>query len=163
MLKKIGKWNLLIIAVVLGLILSLLNFFVINPSKEYVSASFNLLYSGAEKGEAPNGQPYSVDVIRSEVVLADREIADKRQCRGFSDRPLKPGDLARKPRHAFQQCLHFFRIHARSPPSVPSRIAPRPGSLLLPSAGTLSFFRRLLSRDHAPAGASVYNAAPLRI
>ena len=71
MLKKIGKWNLLIIAVVLGLILSLLNFFVINPSKEYVSASFNLLYSGAEKGEAPNGQPYSVDVIRSEEFLTE--------------------------------------------------------------------------------------------
>ena len=71
MLKKLGKWNLLIIAIIIGLILSLINFLFINPSKEYVSAVFNLLYSGAEKGEAPNGQPYSVDIIQSEEFLAE--------------------------------------------------------------------------------------------
>ena len=69
MLKKLGKWNLLIIAIVLGLILSLVNFLAINPSREYVSSGFILLNSGAEKGEAPNGQPYSVSVIQSEDFL----------------------------------------------------------------------------------------------
>ena len=75
MLKKLGKWNLLILAIILGLILSLLNFLVINPSKEYVSSGFILLHSGAEKGEAPNGQPYSVSVIQSEDFLKD--VLDK--------------------------------------------------------------------------------------
>ena len=75
MLKKLGKWNLLIFAVILGLILSLINFLVINPSKEYVSAGFVLLYTGAEKGEAPNGQPYSIDIIRSEGFL--NEVIEK--------------------------------------------------------------------------------------
>ena len=71
MLKKLGKWNLLIIAIILGLILSLVNFFAINPPKEYAKAGFILLHSGAEKGEAPNGQPYSASVIQSEDFLKD--------------------------------------------------------------------------------------------
>ena len=71
MLKKLGKWNLLIIAIILGLILSLVNFLIINPSKEYASTGFVLLYSGAEKGEAPNGQSFSIDVIKSEDFLKD--------------------------------------------------------------------------------------------
>lgn len=75
MLKKLGKWNLLIIAIILGLILSLLNFLVINPSKEHVSSGFILLHSGAEKGEAPNGQLYSVSVIQSKDFLKD--VLDK--------------------------------------------------------------------------------------
>ena len=75
MLKKLGKWNLLIIAIILGLILSLVNFLVIDPSREYVSSGFILLHSGAEKGKAPNGQPYSVSVIQSEDFLKD--VLDK--------------------------------------------------------------------------------------
>ncbi|MBQ9826396.1 MAG: hypothetical protein IJM61_04380 [Firmicutes bacterium] len=81
MLKKLGKWNLLIIAIILGLILSLINFLAVNPSKEYADAGFVLLYSGAEKGEAPNGQSFSVDVIKSEDFL--KEVLDKA---GLSDK-----------------------------------------------------------------------------
>ncbi len=81
MLKKLGKWNLLIIAIILGLILSLINFLVIDPSKEYVNAGFMLLHSGAEKGEAPNGQPYTITVIQSEDflkgVIEKAGLADK--------------------------------------------------------------------------------------
>ncbi|MBQ6670240.1 MAG: hypothetical protein IJM80_01255 [Firmicutes bacterium] len=69
MLKKIGRWNILIIAIILGLIVSLVRFLIVSPSKEYASAGFMLLYSGAEEGRAPNGQPYSVDVIRGEDFL----------------------------------------------------------------------------------------------
>ncbi|MBQ2041756.1 MAG: hypothetical protein II485_01055, partial [Firmicutes bacterium] len=65
MLKKIGKWNILIIAVILGIIISLVRFLVTDPSREYANAGLMLLYSGAESGKAPNGQPYSIDVIRS--------------------------------------------------------------------------------------------------
>ena len=81
MLKKLGKWNLLIIAIILGLILSLINFLVIVPSKEYVNAGFMLLHSGAEKGEAPNGQPFTATVIQSEDfltgVIEKAGLADK--------------------------------------------------------------------------------------
>ncbi len=69
MLKKIGRWNILIIAIILGLIVSLVRFLITDPSREYANASFMLLYSGAEEGRAPNGQPYSVDVIRGEDFL----------------------------------------------------------------------------------------------
>lgn len=81
MLKKLGKWNLLIIAIVLGLILSLVNFLAINPTREYVRSGFILLHSGAEKGEAPNGQPFSIEQIKNEDflsgVISKAGLADK--------------------------------------------------------------------------------------
>lgn len=69
MLKKLGKWSILLFAVVLGLILSLLNFYAFNPAKEYASASIELLYPGAQEGKAPNGQSFSISTIEEESFL----------------------------------------------------------------------------------------------
>ena len=66
---KLGIWVILIIAIVLGLILSFINFLVLNPSKEYVSTNIELLYDGAAEGLAPNGQPFSIEGIRDEALL----------------------------------------------------------------------------------------------
>ena len=66
---RLGRWTILIIAIILGLILSLVNFFVLNPSKEYVSTRIELLYDGAAEGLAPNGQPFSIDSIKDSGLL----------------------------------------------------------------------------------------------
>ena len=66
---RLGRWTVLIIAIILGLILSLVNFFVLNPSKEYVSTRMELLYDGAAEGLAPNGQPFSMDSIKDNALL----------------------------------------------------------------------------------------------
>ena len=88
MLKKLGKWNLLIIAIILGLILSLVNFLAVNPAREYARSGFILLHSGAEKGEAPNGQPFTVEQIKNEDFLSG--VIDKA---GLADK-LTAEDLA---------------------------------------------------------------------
>ena len=67
---RLGKWGILIFAVILGLVLSLMNFFVFNPSKEYVSTNMELLYDGAAEGLAPNGQLFSIDSIKDTELLA---------------------------------------------------------------------------------------------
>ena len=63
------RWLILVFAIILGLILSLLNFLVLNPSKESVSASMELLYDGAAEGLSPNGQPFSIDSIKNSGLL----------------------------------------------------------------------------------------------
>ncbi len=69
MLKKLGKWSILVFAIILGLILSLLNFCVFNPAKEYARARIELLYPGAQEGNAPNGQSFSISTIEDEEFL----------------------------------------------------------------------------------------------
>ena len=66
---RLGKWIILVFAIILGLVLSLVNFFVLNPAKEYVSARIELLYDGAAEGLAPNGQPFSMDGIKDGDLL----------------------------------------------------------------------------------------------
>ena len=68
--RGLGKWSLLIIAIILGIILSLVNFLAVNPSREYVSARIELLYDGAADGLAPNGEKFSIDNLKDEAILS---------------------------------------------------------------------------------------------
>ena len=67
--KKLGKWLILLAAILLGIVFSLVNFLVLNPSKEYASASLDLLYDGAIDGLAPDGEVFLIDNIKNEDVL----------------------------------------------------------------------------------------------
>ena len=66
---RLGRWIILVIAIILGIILSLVNFFVLNPSKEYVNTRIELLCDGAAEGLAPNGQPFSMNSIKDSALL----------------------------------------------------------------------------------------------
>ena len=66
--KKRGKWLLLLVAIILGAVLALANFLVLNPSREYARGSLDLLYDGAADGVAPNGEAFVIDNIKNRAV-----------------------------------------------------------------------------------------------
>ena len=68
---RLGRWIILVIAIVIGLVLSLLNYYVFNPANEYASTSIEFLYDGAAEGLAPNGQLFSIEGIRDEKLLSE--------------------------------------------------------------------------------------------
>lgn len=119
MLKKIGKWNILIIAVILGIIISLVRFLVTDPSREYANAGLMLLYSGAESGKAPNGQPYSIDVIRSgeflEGVIDKAGLKDKVSAEELSKNMAVRGSY---PRDIIQQIKSWDSLLTSDPTRV---------------------------------------------
>ncbi len=119
MLKKLGKWNILIIAVILGIIISLVRFLITDPSREYANAGLMLLYSGAESGKAPNGQPYSIDVIRSgeflEGVIDKAGLKDKISAEELAENMAVRGSY---PRDIIQQIKSWDSLLTSDPTRV---------------------------------------------
>ena len=67
--KFSGALIILAIFIIVGLVIAYVSFSITSPTKESVSASLELLYDGATKGLAPNGQSFSIDSIRNENLL----------------------------------------------------------------------------------------------
>lgn len=73
--RKKGKINilvcLLIVAIVIGCVVSAIDFFKSNPVRRNVSMSIEFTYDGAAQNKFPNGEPFTIDGIKNdEVILA---------------------------------------------------------------------------------------------
>ena len=113
---KLGKWWILLAAILLGVVFSLVNFLVLNPSKEYTVAGLDLLYDGAADGLAPDGEVFLIDNIKNEDILT----AAIAQC-GLAD-TITPEELSRNliirgsyPEDIIEQIKSFDSLLASDP------------------------------------------------
>ena len=110
------KWLILAVAIVLGFVLSLMNFLVWSPSKEYARATVDLLYDGATSGLAPNGEVFLIDNLKDEELLTAAI-----QASGLTDR-ITPQELSRNlvirgsyPNDIIEQIKAFDSLLAADP------------------------------------------------
>ena len=113
---RLGRWVILIIAIILGLVLSLVNFLFIHPSKEYVGTSLELLYDGAAEGLAPNGGSFSIDGIRNEALLQaaieENSLSDKISVEELSQNMVVRGSY---PANIIDQIKSWTSLFASDP------------------------------------------------
>lgn len=68
--RKIGFTAfVLIVAILLGILLTCLDFFVVHPGATYASGTVELLYTGAAQGLAPNRERFSIEPLCGENVI----------------------------------------------------------------------------------------------